>query len=86
MVTRIISKDTPRAKKLLEILDSHTDDEKQIERALKIINSGKNIQYATNKSRKLMEVAWKKAQKIIPDGPAKNDLEKLSKFLIERNL
>ena len=61
MVTRIISKDTPRARKLLEILDSHTDDEKQIEKALKIINSGKNIQYATKKSRKLMEVAWKKA-------------------------
>lgn len=61
MVTRIISKDTPKARKLLEILNAHTDDEKQIDKALKIISAGKNIDYATKKSRKLMEVAWKKA-------------------------
>lgn len=33
-----------------------------------------------------MEKAWKKVAKFIPDGEPKQDLEKLSKFIIERKL
>lgn len=64
----------------------HTDNEDDINKAIDILKKNKSIDYAAKKSKAIMEKAWKNLDKKIPEGDAKRNLEKLSRFLIERNL
>lgn len=86
MVIKTINKKNSRAKKLREILDMHTDDVKLITKAVDILKSNGSIEYSAKKAKNIMENAWKKVEKELPDGQGKKNLEELAKFIIERKL
>jgi geranylgeranyl pyrophosphate synthase len=67
-------------------LNKHTEDQKEIDLVLNTLKKNKSIDYADKKAKKIVEKAWKGVEKKLPDGEAKKNLEKLSKFLIERKL
>jgi len=73
-------------KRLIEILDSHTTEEKVIEEALNIINKYDGIKYSKNKAEKLVESAWKKLDKQLPKSNAKIMLQKFAEYLVERKI
>ncbi len=73
-------------RELLEILDRHTRDPKLIGRALEILNRNGSVEYARNLARKLMEDAWREAEPKLPDNPARETLESLMRFAIERKI
>ena len=73
-------------KELLDILDKHTRDPKLIKQALDILSRNGCIEYARDFSMKLVEKAWKEAKPSLPDNPARETLESLMMFVIERKI
>ncbi len=73
-------------KELLDILDKHTRDPRLIQRALDILDRNGCIDYARDFSRKIVEEAWKEAEPELPDNPARETLESLMRFVIERKI
>jgi len=72
--------------RLVEILDSHTVDEKIIQEALDIINKYDGIQYSRKTAEKLIEGAWKKVDKVLPENNAKIMLKKFAEYLVDRKI
>ncbi|VVB75480.1 Short chain isoprenyl diphosphate synthase [uncultured archaeon] len=73
-------------KRLVEILDSHTSDEKVIQEALDIINKYDGIAYSKKTAEKLIEDAWKKVDKVLPENNAKIMLKKFAEYLVDRKI
>jgi len=86
MVVKALSKKNKKAELLTYLLNRHTGDANEVSKALKIICEKSNISFAEKKSKKLVEKAWKDLSKVVKEGESKDNLEKLSKFLIERKL
>lgn len=73
-------------KRLIEILDSHTTEEKIIQEALDIINKYDGIAYAKKRAEQLVESAWKKVDKALPETNAKIMLKKFAEYLVDRKM
>jgi geranylgeranyl pyrophosphate synthase len=73
-------------KRLIEILDSHTNDDKIIQEALNIINKYDGIEYSKTKANKLVKNAWEKLDKQLPKSNAKIMLKKFADYSIERKI
>ncbi|MFA6268230.1 MAG: polyprenyl synthetase family protein [archaeon] len=76
-------KDTAR---LIEILDSHTLDEKIIQEALDIINKYDGIEYSKKKAEELVLGAWSKVDKVLQESNAKTLLKKFAEHLVNRKI
>lgn len=72
-------------KKLLQILDKHTDNLKERKEAIDIINKYRGVEYAKKIARTIIKDAWKDADRLLPESKAKNKLFEFTNFLIERN-
>ena len=72
-------------KRLIEILNKHTDDIEERKEAIEILKKYNSIEYAKNVARKTVEDSWKEIEKIIPDNLAKEKLRLFAEYLIERN-
>ena len=72
--------------RLLEILDMKTSDEDLHKEAIEILRSDEAIDFCRNTAKQTMNKAWKQIDPILPDSDAKDDLHKLTKFLINRSL
>ena len=73
-------------KRLIEILDSHTSDEKIIAEALSIINKYDGISYAKKRAEELVLEAWGKVDKVLPKSNAKKTLKSFAEYLVDRKI
>ena len=72
--------------RLLKILNMKTSDEKLHKEAIELMREDEAIQYARNATRVVMEAAWKEVDLLIKNEDAKDDLYKLTQFLINRTI
>ena len=72
--------------RLLKILNMKTSDEELHKEAIQLMREDEAIQYARNATRVVMEAAWKEVDLLIKNEDAKDDLYKLTQFLINRTL
>ena len=72
--------------KLLKILNMKTNDPELHKEAIQMMGDDEAIQYARNATRVVMESAWNEVDSMIKDEEAKDDLYKLTQFLINRTL
>jgi len=78
--------DAKNKRRLIEILNMHTSDQKFIDEAIKIIEKCGSIDYAKNFARKIVEENWAEVEKLLPASDAKGKLNAFAKFLIERKI
>lgn len=72
--------------RLIEILDKHTQDKKEIIEAIQIIKKYKSIEYAKEYARNMVAEAWDDIKDMIPNSPAKETLKSFADFLVERDI
>ena len=63
-----------------------TSDEELHKEAIQLMREDEAITYARNASRVVMEAAWKEVDPLIKSEDAKEDLYKLTQFLINRTI
>lgn len=73
-------------KRLLEILNLHTKDQKLRNEAIEIIKKTGAIEYAKNLAKKLIKDAWKEADAVLPKSKAKERLREFVNYLVERKI
>lgn len=71
-------------KKLIDILNKHTDSQKEKIEAIRIIEKYGALKYAEKRAKNIVKESWSKIEKDLPESLAKNKLENLSKYLTER--
>jgi len=87
MVLYTLKKATEEDKKrLIEILNKHTDDFREKEEAILIIKKYNAVDYAKNKAREILEEAWKEAESLLKESEAKRLLKQFVYYLIERKV
>ena len=87
MVIHTLKKATPEDKKrLIEILDKHTDNMEERKEAIEIIQKYGSVEYAKTVAKKIMSEAWQEADKLLKPSPAKNKLKEFVYYLIERQV
>ena len=72
--------------RLLQILNMKTSDEELHKEAIQYMREDEAIAYARNASRVVMEAAWKEVDPLVKSEDAKEDLYKLTQFLINRTI
>jgi geranylgeranyl diphosphate synthase type I len=87
MVIHTLKKATKRDKKrLIEILNKHTDDLEERKEAIEIIKKYDSIEYAKGVAKKIMREAWETADRVLKPSPAKKRLNEFINYLIERQI
>ena len=87
IVIRTLEKASEEDKKrLVEILDSHTEKEEEIVEAINIINKYDGIEYARKRAEELVLSAWEKVDGVLPETNAKKVLKKFAEYLIDRKI
>ena len=87
MVIHTLKKATKKDKKrLIELLDKHTDDLEERKAALKIIKKYDSIEYAKKVAKKIMREAWEGADRVLKPSLAKKRLKEFVNYLIERKI
>ena len=87
MVIHALEKASQKDKKrLLEILDKHTDDFEERKEAIEIIKKYGSIEYAKKMVKKIIKDSWQDAKKLLPKSKAKKKLEEFVNYLIERKM
>jgi len=75
-----------KASRLIEILKMHTKDQNLVKEAISILEEADSIDYATKKSESLIEQAWLKLGKQIPDTKAKSYLKMFTEKMLTRKV
>lgn len=87
MVIHALKKANKKDKKrLIEILDKHTDDLNERREAIEIINKYGSVEYAKKVAKKIIKDAWREAEKLLPESKAKKRLYEFVNYLIERKI
>ncbi len=87
MVIHTLEKATEEDKKrLIEILNKHTDDVKERREAIEIIKKYDSIEYVRKRARDIMKDAWREANRLLPKSKAKERLSEFVNYLIERKI
>jgi geranylgeranyl pyrophosphate synthase len=71
-------------KRLIEILDMHTSDQKLRNEAIAIMEKYGSLDYVKHLARKIVQQSWKETEKLLPKSEAKKKLNAFAQFLIER--
>lgn len=74
------------AKKLIQILDSHTKDKRKIMHAIALIKKSGAIEYCSKKARHIVKSAWKDLEKLLPENEGKQELKAFAEFAISRDI
>ncbi len=72
-------------KRLIQILNSHTSDSKEVTEAVSLISKYGSIGYAKEKAKALVLDSWREIEPLLADSPAKKKLKDFAYFLIERD-
>jgi len=87
MIIHALRKASQRDKKrLLEILDKHTDSLEERKEAIEIIKKYGSIEYAKKVALRIIKESWPEAEKLLPKSKAKEKLEEFVNYLIERKV
>ena len=87
MVIHALEKASQKDKKrLLEILDKHTNDLKERKEAIEIVKKYGSIEYAKKVAQKIIRESWQEAEKLLPESRAKEKLREFVNYLIERKV
>lgn len=87
MVIHTLKKANERDKKrLLEILQTHTNDQNLINEAIEIIKKYNSIEYAKEFAKKMVKEAWDEVDKLLKPSEAKEKLKAFAYYLIERKI
>ncbi|MEM2463899.1 MAG: polyprenyl synthetase family protein, partial [Candidatus Bathyarchaeia archaeon] len=73
-------------RRLIEILNMHTTDQKLRDEAIAIMQKYGSIDYAKNFAKRIVEESWRNVEKLLPPSDAKEKLNAFAKFLIERKI
>lgn len=86
MVIHAIQKANPQDKKrLIEILNMHTKEQKLRNEAIAILKKYDAIKYAIEFEKKMIRNVWNEVDKILKPSEAKEKLRAFANFLVERN-
>ncbi len=87
MVINALEKaDKKDRKRLLEIINMHTNKKELVKEAIDILNKYDSINYAKEFARKLVTESWKDVDPILKDSEAKSKLKRFVDFLVERDI
>jgi len=87
MVIHTLEKAEPNdRKRLLEILNMHTTDQRLRDKAIDIITDYDSIDYAKNYARSIVSESWKDVDDVLPSSEAKEKLKAFADYLIERQI
>jgi len=85
MVIQTLKRATKKdRKRLIEILNKHTDNLKEKREAMEIIKKYGSIDYAREMAKKIMKDAWQEADKLLSESEAKARLKEFINYLIKR--
>jgi geranylgeranyl pyrophosphate synthase len=73
-------------KRLIEILNMHTSDQKLREEAITIMQKYDSINYTKRFATSIVEESWREMEKILPASKAKEKLKAFAEFLIKRKI
>lgn len=86
MVIHTLQKANPQDKKrLIEILNMHTKDQKLRNEAIAILKKYGAIEYAVQFEKKMIKDVWSEVDKILKPSDAKEKLRAFAQFLVERD-
>jgi geranylgeranyl pyrophosphate synthase len=77
---------TQDKRRLVEILNMHTADQKLVDEAIKIMEKYDSIDYAKQYANTMVKESWAEIEKLLPASDAKEKLDAFAKFLIERKI
>jgi len=87
LVIHTLQKANPEdRKRLIEILNMHTTDQKLRDEAIEIIKKYGSIEYAKEKARNMVKEAWDDIDKILPESDAKDKIKAFAYYLIDRKI
>lgn len=71
-------------KRLVEILNKHTDSMEERKEAIGIINKYDSVNYASSVAKKIVEESWDEIDKILTESKAKKRLKEFADFCVSR--
>ena len=71
-------------KRLLEILNMHTNDEKLLQEAIDLIVKHDSVAYCKKIALELAEQTWKETERVLPESPVKEELREFAQLLLNR--
>ncbi|MEM5804515.1 MAG: polyprenyl synthetase family protein [Candidatus Aenigmatarchaeota archaeon] len=87
MVIHMLKKASePDRKRLIEILNMHTTDQKLRDEAIALLKKYGTIDYAKEYARKLLVEAWAETDKVLRPSEAKEKLRAFADYLVERKI
>jgi geranylgeranyl pyrophosphate synthase len=72
-------------KRLVEILDAHTSNQKLRDEAIMIMVKYGSVEYVKQFAKKIVEDSWRQVEKLLPQSESREKLKSFTEFLIERN-
>ncbi len=86
MVIYTLKKASPADKKrLIEILNMHTSDQRLRDEAIAIMEKCSAIEHVKKTASQIVQESWNEAEKLLPKSGAKEKLKAFAEFLIKRN-
>ena len=73
-------------KRLIAILNMHTDDQKLRNEAIGIMDQCGSLEYARQFARRLVKESWREVDRLLSPSEAKEQLKAFAEFLIERKI
>ena len=77
---------TEDRRRLVEILNMHSSDQKLRDEAIEIMEKYGSIEYVKQFARKIVDESWKEAEGLLPRSDGKEKLKAFAEFLIERKI
>ena len=74
------------SKRLIEILNMHTNDQTLRDEAIAILKKYDSLEYSKGFARKLVTESWKEVDGLLESSDAKDKLRAFANFLIERDI
>ena len=73
-------------KRLIEILNMHTSDQKLRDEAIAIMQKHDSIEYAKRFAKRIVKRSWNEVELLLPASGAKERLKGFAEFLVERKI
>jgi geranylgeranyl diphosphate synthase type I len=77
--------DSKDRRRLIEILNMHTQDQTLRDEAIAIMQKYGAIEHVKQTANRIVQESWNDAEKLLPDSEAKEKLKAFAEFLIKRN-
>jgi geranylgeranyl pyrophosphate synthase len=72
--------------RLINILNAHTSDQELVDEAIEIMKKYDSIDYARRLAKKIVKESWEDVERLLPSSEAREKLNALAAFLIERKI